>query len=99
MAIEFVRQFAMSALVGHSDALIARRQTPPVDLRHGSRFAAQTKGVGGGGGSGAGGGDGGNGGESVAQMVKPALITDPSVYHVIVWPADMATLLGPVEPL
>ena len=92
----------MSALVGHSDALIARRQTPPVDLRHGSRFAAQTKGVGGGGGSGAGGaggGDGGNGGESVAQMVKPALITDPSVYHVIVCPADMATLLGPVEPL
>ena len=99
----------MSALVGHSDALMARRQTPPVDLRHGSRFAAQTKGVGGGGGSGAGGagggdggnggGDGGNGGESVAQMVKPALITDPSVYHVIVWPADMATLLGPVEPL
>jgi hypothetical protein len=34
----------------------------------------------------------------VPQIVKPELVTEPSVYHDIVCPALMLTPLGPEEP-
>ena len=48
------------------------------------------------GGGGGGAGEGGGGGSPAPmQIVKPCRVTDPSVYHVIVWPADMLTPSGP----
>ena len=48
---------------------------------------------------GAGGGDDGGGEEGrrveVPQIVKPPLVTDPSVRHVIVWPLVMKAKSGP----
>ena len=60
----------------------------------------------GGGGDGDGGGEscgGGGGGMETGlvepQMMKPPLVTDPSVYQVIVCPAVIGTLAGPTVPL
>ena len=57
-------------------------------------------------GGGGGGGDGGGGGGNCAavglvlpQMVKPPLVTEPSVYHVMVAPTAICTLAGPAAPL
>jgi hypothetical protein len=55
---------------------------------------------GGGEGRGEGGGSlgGGGGGEATAQIVKPVLVTEPSLDQVTVVPAATCTFIGPVEP-
>ena len=59
-----------------------------------------TGGTGGGGEAGDGGDDGGNGGNGActAQIVKPAMVAEPSVYQYIVWPSLMLKPVGPVAP-
>ena len=49
-------------------------------------------------------GDGGGGAATVAgvdepQMIQPPYVTEPSERHVIIAPAAIGTLLGPLAPL
>ena len=53
----------------------------------------------GGGGGGVDGGDGGgDGGAGYAQITKPPAVVSLSLYHAIVSPAAITTLLGPLVP-
>ena len=66
----------------------------------GDRGGAPTGGGGDGYGGGGGAGVGGKAtGLTVAQMVKPPYVTEPSANHDIVAPAAICTLLGPALPL
>ena len=74
---------------------------------HCARYAGSGGGRGDGGdGEGGGGGDGEGGGgeedeedeEDQLQIVKPDLVTEPSVYHDIVWPELMLTPLRLLVP-
>ena len=50
------------------------------------------------GGDGGGGGGGGAGGAGYAQITKPPAVVSLLLYHAIVSPAVITTLLGPVVP-
>ena len=55
-------------------------------------------GEGGDGGGGGGGGDGGGDGGAEAQITKPPIAVSLSLSHLIVSPAAITTLLGPLVP-
>ena len=98
-------------LPGHGvswDSGTAKRQTVPLGVMHwrslGLEHACTGRCGAGGGGDGEGGGGGtGMGGTGigvvVAQMVKPARVTEASLDQVNDSPAVISTLAGPVVPL
>ena len=71
---------------------------PDMTVKRGGAIGGSEGGSGGDAGGGIDGGIDGGYGAVVPQMVKPAMVAEPSVYQYIVSPSVMLTSAGPVAP-
>ena len=71
---------------------------PDMTVKRGGADGGSPGGDGGDPGGSEGGGSDGGYGAVVPQMVKPAMVAEPSVYQYIVWPSLMLKPVGPVAP-